>query len=396
MSNGDEQGVSDVGRYLGDSVVVRALEAWARDRALSLEVPDEPWRRRGGSGALLARLRITPTVEFGDSVDVILKVCSKGSPAGEARNYERAWLSSPTFASRHLIRQLFQPQTVEDGRVLMFLDSSEMVSNSQTVGEMEPAYQQLGAAEAIRSILYRWNEPTGWTRRRTSASEFLRLELRGALNRGRSAYRWADRAGLMVDDVDWFGVRIGKSGKLPNPIHLLNDDSAFSKIDVDYVLGYSHGDLHVDNIVVPLTDGQPDFGQIRLIDLSGYSSSAPLSRDVATLLLSLILPTVRAKTNSGGDMHTLVRLLIDADFSHSDLEESVIAQSVHRVRAAVIRGLDYELKRIFQIQYLLSLLAQAITYTSYSNVGEVGRQWYFAFGLEVVKKVNEMVDFKSD
>ncbi|MFT7869127.1 MULTISPECIES: hypothetical protein [Amycolatopsis] len=396
MSNGDEQGVSDVGRYLGDPVVVRALEAWAHDHAHSLEVPDEPWRRRGGSGALLARLRITPTVEFGGSVEVILKVCSKGSPAGEARNYERAWLSSPTFASRHLIRQLFQSQTLEDGRVLMFLDSSEMVSNSQTIGEMTPAYQQLGAAEAIRSILYSWNEPTGWKHGRTSASEFLRLELRGALNRGRSAYRWADRAGLMADDVDWFGVRIGKSGGLPNPIHLLNDGSALSEIDVEYVLGYSHGDLHVDNIVVPLIDGRPDFSQIRLIDLSGYSSSAPLSRDVATLLLSLILPTVRAKASSSGDMPALVRVLIDSDLSHADLDGSAIAQSVHRVRAAVTRELDNELKRIFQLQYLLSLLAQAIIYTSYSNVGEVGRRWYFGLSLEVVRKVNEMVDFDSE
>ncbi|MBO4204888.1 hypothetical protein [Micromonospora echinofusca] len=313
---------------------------------------------------------------------MLMKVCSKGSPAREPANHEDAWIRSPNFADRHLFRQNFAPRFVEDGRVLMFLDSSETLSSSRTLGELPVALQSDGAAATARLVLGEWNSSTTWQRKTISADAFLRIELRGALDAGRSAYRWAERAGLLAVGMDWINTPIGGHRRAPNPIQLSKLDSVVSKLEVEYLCGNTHGDLHVDNIIVPLAaDGSPEYDQIRLIDLSGFDPSAPLSRDVATLLLSSILPTVQAGI-SEADTRTLVHLLTRTDRTGVKADSLAVARIVRAVHAAVAAGLGADLRRIFHAQYLLSLLAQAIVYTSYSNLGVAGRRWYFSLGVE--------------
>ena len=56
------------------------------------------------------------------------------------------------------------------------------------------------------------------------------------------------------------------------------------------VLGNAHGDLHLQNILLPMTPIQPE--EFRLIDLSGYGADAPLARDPMHLLLSTLLPVL--------------------------------------------------------------------------------------------------------
>src|SRR5262245_2806473 len=127
---------SDLGRYIDDPPAARAIEAWAREKAAAVEVPDEPWRRRGGSGAILARLRIH-VGEHGP-LDILVKVCSQGSPAHEPENHEVAWALSPGFAERHLLRQVFAPKVMNDGRALMFLKTSQALLHGRTLGELPP------------------------------------------------------------------------------------------------------------------------------------------------------------------------------------------------------------------------------------------------------------------
>ena len=65
--------------------------------------------------------------------------------------------------------------------------------------------------------------------------------------------------------------------------------------------GRAHGDLHLDNIFVPLVPNV-DAGAYRLIDLSEFSERAPLCRDIPHLLLATIgkhlvdIPTGRRRT----------------------------------------------------------------------------------------------------
>jgi len=373
---------TDVGLYLEDPVAVQALEAWARDQIVSVEIPDEPWRRHGGSGALLARLRIVPITGSRGPSDVLMKLCSVGSAAREPMNHDEAWTRSPIFADRHLFRQVFASQVVEDGRVLMFLDSSETLSNRRTLGELPATLRPDGAAATTRLVLREWNSPATWQRGSMPADAFLRTELRGAMEQGRSAYRWAEHAGLLADGLDWIGTANRGHRRTPNPMRLPQVDSIVSRLPVKYLSGNSHGDLHMDNIIIPLAaDGSLEHEQIRLVDLSGFDPSAPLSRDVATLLLSSILPTVRAGV-SRAETCKLVRMLTATDLVAARTDEPVAAGVVRAVRAAAMAGLDADLQRMFHAQYLLSLVAQTIIYTSYSNVGPAGQQWYFALGTE--------------
>jgi hypothetical protein len=67
------------------------------------------------------------------------------------------------------------------------------------------------------------------------------------------------------------------------------------------------------------------------------------------------------------------------------------AHIVHAVRHAATIGLNTDLQHIFHVQYLLSLVAQTIIYTSYSNVGLLGQHWYFALGVEAAKAFMDIV-----
>ncbi|MEH1031566.1 hypothetical protein V6W11_27835 [Micromonospora profundi] len=367
---------SDLDRYVDDPRVTQAIQSWARGNGLLATVPELAWRQRGGSGALLVRLRITPLATMQRSVDVLLKVCTAGSPAREPANHRWAWQESPDFAARHLFRQLYPPMIMSDGRVMMFLDSSESLSKAVTLGQLSPAMQLEGCTRAIRLILSDWNTPTAHQHRVMTVQQFLRGELRGVLDRGRSAYNWATGAGLFADPAAAIAARNASHGL----IHVAGHIGLYSELTtmVEFLAGKSHGDLHLDNVVVPCTpDGHLNFDHIRLIDLSAFNPMAPLSRDVVALLLSLLLPAVRSgalSTQSPSLAHALTSAA--PVVSHpSSLERAALS-----IRSDVISQIESRLHGLFHRQYLLSLIAHSIIYTSFENVGDSGRRWYFALG----------------
>ncbi|MFF5076097.1 hypothetical protein ACFY36_03530 [Actinoplanes sp. NPDC000266] len=358
----------DLDRYLDDPQVTRAVRTWARDQNLLAEVPAAPWRRRGGSGALLARLRIARSTPGQKPTDVLLKACSAGSPAREPANHQLAWRDSPDFADRHLFRQLYPPAVMDDGRVLMFLNSSESLTSAVTLGQLPSAALSNGCRATIRMVLDEWNSAATRQPRSSTVRQFLTGELRGVLNRDRSAYTWARGAGFIPDVHDG----------LDSMAHRFQLDEELST-KVEFLAGRSHGDLHVDNVIVPVSPGGAfDFDDIRLIDLSAFDPMAPLSRDIAALLLSLIFPAVR-----GGALPSQDPSLADALTSEAPLSAdhgTALERLLISVRSEAIGQIENRLHGIFHRQYLLSLIAQSITYTSYDNAGESGRRSYLWLG----------------
>src|SRR5690349_14636273 len=83
--------------------------------------------------------------------------------------------------------------------------------------------------------------------------------------------------------VSWPGGEV-----VPNVVAWL-DQSAWDGIDSDHVmaiLGRAHGDLHPDNILLPMSP-VVDASAYRLIDLSDYSPDAALTRDLVHLTLAV-------------------------------------------------------------------------------------------------------------
>lgn len=370
----------DLDRYFDDLEATRAVSSWAVEHDLLVTVPATAWRRRGGSGALLVRLHLSPAAAPQKSLDVVLKVCSAGGPAQEPANHLRAWQESPDFAARHLYRQRYPPVVMADGRVLMFLDSSESLATSMTLGQLPQAVQPHGLAATIRIVLGDWNPPAGRQRRVLSVEQFLRMELRGVLERGRSAYTWASDIGLLPGTAARFDTEDAADGLHDTVRHLRLEPVHGST--VAFLAGRSHGDLHVDNVIVPRVPGDGfDFDRVRLIDLSAFEPMAPLSRDVAALLLSLMFPAVRSGALPASPpslVHALTSASPAATAHRTFVEDAVLS-----VRRSAVAQIDPGLHGMFHRQYLLSLIAQSIIYTSYSNAGDNGRRWYFSLGAAV-------------
>jgi hypothetical protein len=91
---------------------------------------------------------------------------------------------------------------------------------------------------------------------------------------GGALERWAASIG---DGAVARWVQFEQDGPvLPNPLVWL----ATSSDDTTLVhLGRAHGDLHLDNIFIPLFP-RVDADGYRLIDLSEFHERAPLSRDI--------------------------------------------------------------------------------------------------------------------
>lgn len=371
----------DLDHYVGDPGVARSIRSWARDQGVLAMTPAVPWRQRGGSGALLLKLHIipvsTPRMITEAPVDVLLKVCSAGSSAKEPMRHWRAWQGSPDFASRHLFRQAYPPEMAADGRVLMFLDSSDSLADTVTLGQVPMALQSDACGATIRLLLDEWNPPEARQRYVIPVREFLANELRGVLDRGRSAYGWAASVGLIPEPTTEMGGT-GRDGGLPDIARHFRLESKLADA-VEFMAGRSHGDLHVDNVIVPRTQtGGYDFNNIKFIDLSGFDAMAPLSRDVASLLTSLVLAVARSGP-SPVQTAALFGLLTSATPSlggkPNDLERAILA-----ARRSALMQIDARFHQTFHRQFLLSLIGQAIIYTSYDNVGSGGRHWYFALG----------------
>ncbi|MFC7707171.1 hypothetical protein [Micromonospora lupini] len=372
---------ADLDRYVGDSPVMQALEAWAQDRSLAVEVPSVPWRRRGGSGALLVRLRVRSSRRIAKPTDMLMKICARGSPANEPANHERAWLHAPAFAGQHLFMQVFPSVELDDGRTLMFLESPQAFSDARTLGELPAALQADGAGATIRLVFQEWNKPSSLRRITTSARSFLHLEL-GCLSQEKdSARTWSCHVCPPFVETDAPDLRV-QGNLLPSRlIQRLMSNFHLRDRSIEYVAGHSHGDLHLNNIIVRPTIGpEVSFHNIRLIDLSGYSPSAPLSRDLAALLLSSVLSTVR-NGMPDSQSQALIHALVTENPTSLAAYRSAATATVQAIRSAALRSLDSHHRRIFHEQYLLSLLSQAILHTSYSNVGRSGHRWYLTLGI---------------
>src|SRR5215207_9911940 len=267
-----------------DETVAKALREWAAGLRGTVALPSSQWHRKGHhTGAVLVAIVLdAPNPPNGK---MIVKVCPPGQFSREPGDHHLAFAESPApFAARHLVEQLHSRYPVGDGRFLMFQGiAGDSLVDCQPVSHPELPAEALVAVcgQVTRALLNEWNDPNPNVHRgKVQVATYLQAELADALEPGRSARRWADAVGGLGAETSWIVTAEDRAlGPMPNPYQLVAGEVGVNR-PIDYLYGRSHGDLHTDNVLIPWQRPKlPQPAGFRLIDLAGYRSDGPLTRD---------------------------------------------------------------------------------------------------------------------
>jgi len=210
-------------------------------------------------------------------------------------------------------------------------------------------------------------------------ADFIRQSVGGALSSRGSVYRWAEARDLLAEHAR--SIRFRDGVVCPNPLYLANADSPAGRHRLDVLTGRSHGDLHLGNVLIPDIGGlQPTVDRFQLVDLDTYQPHGPLTTDPVFFLLSGV---AHCLTNVPAHRWDAVRsaVLRPTQAGSSDPPFDLVS-SVSAATTRTIRDLDDGLTGDWTIQFLLSTLAGALTFTAFCNLGPRRRAWFFRLAAE--------------
>ncbi|WP_328510687.1 hypothetical protein OG981_39440 [Streptomyces mirabilis] len=357
--------------------VVEELTDWAREEGLTALYVRRPlWSVPGRSytGASLLAVECAPPARM-----LIVKVLPAGASAREPEALSAALDAAPDFARRHLVGQPFPARDLPDGRTLMFQEAAgDSLRDSAPLGSLDGEETDRVLAEVVRGLLTEWNGPAeeraqGAVPEPVTASEFLRAELGDAWEGGGSVRAWGRGLGVLEPSPPWVysdGLR------LPNPyLMVAGGSAALPDPSVRVLRGRAHGDLHLDNVIVSRWEKEVRADEYRLIDLCTFRDRAALGRDLATLLLSALVPHIRHPLPPD-QRHALLRFVVDPAATHRAEIVPKAAARVAAVRDTALRIMrERHWSESWELQFLLSLQAQALLFTSYTDLGDTGRTW---------------------
>lgn len=346
------------------------------------------WQREHGAHVVFDRLlddgytqaRVFSVVV--DEVEGSVRKCVlKAVPAGERGGQEpvahaTARASGPAdFVDAHIVEQPYPQQASPEGGVLMFqaVAGGDMSKVRPLSTLWENSDLPTVARRIAQALLEEWDPDPSVERMTSQDCVLAQLGRRG--EPGGALDRWATALGEAAGEST---LRFETKGPaLPNPLTWLADTRADQEVLVH--LGRAHGDLHLDNIFLPL--GPPPVPEdFTLIDLSEFSERAPLCRDVPHLLLATIgrhLDDIPSGRRRG-----LVGRIIDAavgadlgpgtlsDRGHEDLVEQLLSAGDEWARRQ-------DMLDSWRQEQLLGVIGTALIQTSVSIHRPEVRWWYF-------------------
>jgi hypothetical protein len=360
------------------------MREWARETLRrQVRLSDPPWVRRGHTGAVLAVVEFVPDGgpggRFPPDDRLIVKIYPPGDLAAETGSHNLATEIDPDFARRHLVSQRYSRLPLGHRKFFSCQEIAFDLSEAYPLTDVACEHQPAVAACAAELVLVQWNKAEQTSQiRKQPARNYLLGELRGALESGHGTHAWARHARILNPAPRWIRIAADNSGRvLPNPAALADETSLLGARELTFLVGLSHGDLHADNILarVPRV-GAPLLRDTRLVDLAAFEQEAPLSRDLATLILSLVREVVRTPMRPGEDAK-LIDFVLDPE--SRAVTPQIAPYIVEAVRSVygVHRKVQAKFQDLWHPQYLLSVLAQALIHTSYDNIRPDGRWWYF-------------------
>ncbi|WP_433129927.1 hypothetical protein ACQPWW_05985 [Micromonospora sp. CA-240977] len=383
--------VDELERYVEDATVAAALRDWAAGRDAVVRPPCHPTRRRGHSDAELIPV-IAERRDGRNAEQLYVKVLPAEPATEEAARHARAAALDRGFAERHLVRQPYPPYPVRDGRYLMFQDIAHGAEQVVPLADVNDD-QRKDAYKALLDGV--WNTWCPEERRtsRTSVGRFVRRELTdaGAQDELPGAM---SALGLGTVRGDWLHD-VATGAVLPHPLRFAETGSLVDDDQLDQLCGASHGDLHGRNVLYACSrSGQVHVRKFCLVDTDRFAVDAPLTRDLATVLLDAVHPDVVNSPRSA-DTDALRSLLIDPEERPSD---RLSARQVKAIKASYSVGLTVARSGNWGVswraQYLLSLLSQALISCTYEDAGRAGRAWYFRLAAYAAHAYQR--EFRSD
>ncbi|WP_369392882.1 hypothetical protein AB5J72_38850 [Streptomyces sp. CG1] len=360
-----------------------ALLDWAElnDQTVHLFQPSWLPPGKGHTGAVLAALEVAPPPRI-----AILKVLPEGPHRTEPARHSRALRMSPrAFAADHLVEQAFAPYPVASGGALMFQSvAGDGLRDAVPLGALEGEAFTRTCAHVVRGLLTEWNTVQA-PPRRMPASVFVRGEVDPEGDGLESLESWRREAGLAGSSRRWFDAG---GRRLPNPYLLLSGGHPdLPDPGVPVVTGLTHGDLHMDNVIVPVRRGALVEPAYRLIDLGSFRADGALTCDIVMLLLSALAPFVAGALPARQEQ-ALLDHVVAPRREHADRLPAELVRRVDCVRdtaADVMAGW----REPWTDQFLLSVVAGALTYTTFSGLGARARTWYLLLAANACAAVLE-------
>ncbi|MEV6637357.1 FxSxx-COOH system tetratricopeptide repeat protein [Actinoplanes sp. NPDC051470] len=361
----------ELARVLGGPAA-SALSRWAEANGRAVRLTRPVWRAGGYTGAKLAAINVRQP--GGADVKLVLKVCPAGVYAREPAAHRRAQAASAAaFITDHLVDQPFDPYPVGDGGHLMFQDVAGATFGLTPLTQVPDVHFDKTCGIIVQSVLRDWAPHVVRSVEMTTAG-FLDRELHGALEGGGSIHDWATALGLFEQDTSWFLEGSDRTNPLPNPV-LMAAGRIGGAITFDVSTGASHGDLHLENVLVPVERDQPQAENFRLVDLSTFEADAPLSRDPVTLMLSVIAQTVDELRMEEQD--ALLDFVLHPWTAGSPRLTGYLRTTLNTIHEAGYESLKIMRQGDWRSQFLLSVLAGAMLFACYENLTPRGRWWYF-------------------
>jgi hypothetical protein len=350
-----------------------ALSKWAEINERTFWLPSRTWKSDGYTGAVLTSLVVRET--GGGARKIVVKVCPQGVYAREAAAHREALADAPPrFRRRHLVDQVFDPYPVGDGGYLMFQDiAGGRLDNVRPLSELPYADLAVTCKTIVAKILAEWNERI-FRVGRMSLPDFLRLELRGALGPGATAHKWALKCKLVAEEALWVSTPEDED-PMPNVFLMAAGKSATLSPTFDFLMGRSHSDLHLQNVLVPVATASPRADEFWLVDLSAYEPQAPLTRDPVNLLLSAV--TQRLPELSQPQREALLRYLVSPDTAPAHELPVILRDTIWTIYSTGLNGLlAAGWADEWIAQFLASLQAHAILFTSFDELSLEERWWF--------------------
>ncbi|MFY1652153.1 hypothetical protein ACN27J_14810 [Solwaraspora sp. WMMB762] len=355
-----------------DQAVASEIIESLLDNGLEIDAGSVEVVPRGYTGARLAKAILVNANGSPDPRWCVMKYCppAPDDHQRESRRHHSALQDSPKiFRERHLTEVAFPVIRCPQNAFVI----GQSLADGIPLGRVE--LDQLSeACEVVwREILEGWSG-RDYNHSQSTVATLLESELGGSFKAGGWLREWALQHDLLVPA---FLELPGESEPLPNPWRLFSEDSPATQARVHYLVGRTHGDLHGDNILVPLHDKTVRPADFRLIDLTTYEARAPLSRDLAALLISLCWREIGV---SSPRTRQAFLTYLERDHGDSRLHDEMPGNLRKIIDALRKPTLDFVVEKgwnpeHWHRQLKVSLLAQAMLHSAYTSGPPSARRW---------------------
>ncbi|MEV7969633.1 hypothetical protein AB0O34_27175 [Sphaerisporangium sp. NPDC088356] len=366
LSEGKGEHVAELAEY---------IQAW-----VELEDFDLEYRRwlSGHSGAYVVVMRRYPHNGDLGPEDIVLKAALQLT-SFQVSSLSKAKASIPDRFRKHLLIWKDSPKPLPGGpwrayqQSLALTDSGTMTPLAEL--QDHPDFPRV-CSTVLTTMMQHWNGGTSFNHEEP-ACHFIQQFLAERVDRTAAIREFAKANGL--NEEEEFITLRGRTTPLPNPLALLQGRHPSWQKPFKILKGNTHGDLHLGNILVPVTgesEKRIKDDEFLLIDLEHFDDQGPRAHDPMRLLLAAaaawlpsLTPHLALRSALAETVVRPKRVLRSVPLQ-GYLDFSLLIHKAAGSWLSSIEPLDVE------NQTLLVLLGRALRSMARDDTCEADRWWY--------------------